>query len=115
MRLDNLRKAYKIAENVSVDYDGMTPEEIKEIDDALDIIFKLAKTAIERAESEAEETSKLNKIQEITARALRSLDPINLYKACCINEIAEILGVKLEDPAEKSDDNKDQITFDDII
>ena len=58
---------------------------------------------------------KLEKIQEITARALRSSDPINLYKACCINEIAEILGVKVEDPADKSDDNKDQITFDDII
>ena len=58
---------------------------------------------------------KLDKIKTITERALRSSDPINLYKACCINEIAEILGVKLEDPAEESDSNKDQITFDDII
>ena len=59
--------------------------------------------------------NKLSKIQEITARALRSSDPINLYKASCINEIAELLGVKVEDPAEKSDNNKDQITIDDII
>ena len=50
MRLEQLRKAYKIAENVSVDYSGMTPEEIKELDDALDTIFKLARTAIERTE-----------------------------------------------------------------
>ena len=57
----------------------------------------------------------LSKIKEITARALRSSDPINLYKSCCINEIAELLGVKVEDPAEKSDSNKDQITIDDII
>lgn len=50
MRLEQLRKAYKIAENVSVDYSGMTPEDIKELDDALDTVFKLAKEAIERAE-----------------------------------------------------------------
>lgn len=50
MRLDCLRKQLKIAENVSVNYDGMTPEEIKELDDALDTVFKLARTAIERAE-----------------------------------------------------------------
>ena len=41
MRLEQLRKAYKLAENVSVDYSGMTPEEIKELDDALDTVFKL--------------------------------------------------------------------------
>ena len=56
----------------------------------------------------------LSKIREITARALRSSDPINLYKSCCINEIAELLGVKVEDPAEKTE-SKGQITFDDII
>lgn len=55
----------------------------------------------------------LSKIQEITARALRSSDPINLYKACCINEIAEVLGVKAPDPAET--ESKGQITIDDII
>lgn len=57
---------------------------------------------------------KLDKVKTITERALRSSDPINLYKASCINEIAEVLGVKLEDPAPESD-NKGQITFDDII
>ena len=61
-----------------------------------------------------ENTVKLSKVKEITARALRSSDPINLYKACCINEIAELLGVKLEDPVEESD-SKGQITIDDII
>ena len=63
----------------------------------------------------AEAILKLDKVKTITERALRSSDPINLYKASCINEIAELLGVKVEDPAEKSDNNKDQITFDDII
>lgn len=57
---------------------------------------------------------KLDKIKTITERALRSSDPINLYKALCINEIAEVLGVKVEDPAEKTE-SKGQITFDDII
>ena len=50
MRLNCLRDQLKIAESVSVDYGGMTPEEIKELDDALDTVFKLAMTAIERAE-----------------------------------------------------------------
>lgn len=62
----------------------------------------------------AEAILKLDKVKTITERALRSSDPINLYKASCINEIAEVLGVKLEDPAPESD-NKGQITFDDII
>ena len=57
---------------------------------------------------------KLEKVKEITARALRSSDPINLYKALCINEIAEVLGVRVEDPTEKTE-SKGQITFDDII
>ena len=115
MRLEALRRAYKIAENVSVDYDGMTPEEIKELDDALGTVFKLARTAIERDEEESEERDLISKIRVIVYRALLSSDPINLYKALCINEIAQILGVKVEDPAEESDNNKDQITFDDII
>lgn len=70
-----------------------------------------AKEALNMAK---EAINKLDKIQTITERALRSSDPINLYKALCINEIAEILGVKVEDPAEKKED-KGQITFDDII
>lgn len=57
---------------------------------------------------------KLDKIKTITERALRSSDPINLYKALCINEIAEVLGVRVTDPAEKTE-SKGQITFDDII
>lgn len=56
---------------------------------------------------------KLDKIKAITERALRSSDPINLYKALCIKEIAEVLGVKAPDP-EKTE-SKGQITFDDII
>ena len=61
-----------------------------------------------------ESLDKINKIRAITERALRSSDPINLYKALCINEIAEVLGVKVEDPAPKSE-GKGQITIDDII
>ena len=57
---------------------------------------------------------KLDKIKTITERALRSSDPINLYKALCIKEIAEVIGVKVEDPAPESDSKK-QITFDDIV
>ena len=56
---------------------------------------------------------KLDKIKTITERALRSSDPINLYKSLCINEIAEVLGVKAPAPAET--DSKGQITIDDII
>lgn len=56
---------------------------------------------------------KLNEIKTITERALRSSDPINLYKALCINEIAEILGVNAPAPAET--ESKGQITIDDII
>ena len=58
---------------------------------------------------------KLSKIKEITARALRSSDPINLYKAKSLEEIAEILGIEIKDPEATETDNKDQITIDDII
>ena len=58
---------------------------------------------------------KLSKIKEITERALRSQDPINLYKACCINEIAELLGIEEVKQDIKEQDDKDQITIDDII
>lgn len=57
---------------------------------------------------------KIQKIKDITERALRSEDPINLYKARALDEIAKILDIKLEAPAEESD-SKDQITFDDIL
>ena len=65
MRLEALRRAYEIAENVSVDYTGMTPEEIKELDDALDIIFKLAKEAILKAEAVDIEPQDMNKTKEV--------------------------------------------------
>ena len=57
---------------------------------------------------------KLSKIQTITERALRSEDPINLYKARALDEIAQLLGIELKAPAEQAD-SKDQLTFDDII
>ncbi len=57
---------------------------------------------------------KLSKIQTITERALRSEDPINLYKARALEEIAKILGIELKAPAEQADSN-DQLTFDDIL
>lgn len=57
---------------------------------------------------------KLSKIQTITERALRSEDPINLYKAKALDDIAQLLGIKRETPAEQTDSN-DQLTFDDII
>lgn len=58
----------------------------------------------------------IQKIKDITERALRSEDPINLYKARSLEEIAKILGIELEapDPAEDPD-SKDQITIYDII
>jgi hypothetical protein len=61
-----------------------------------------------------EAIGKLNRIQAITERALRSSDPINLYKACCINEIADVLGVRVTAPDPETD-SKGQITIDDII
>ena len=57
---------------------------------------------------------KLGKIQTITERALRSEDPINLYKARALEDIAQLLGIKREAPAEQTDSN-DQLTFDDIL
>lgn len=57
---------------------------------------------------------KLSKIQTITERALRSEDPINLYKARALEEIAQLLGIELKAPAPESDSN-DQLTFDDIL
>lgn len=56
----------------------------------------------------------INRIKTIVERALRSSDPINSYKAKSLDEIAAILGVKIEDPADTGLD-KEQITIDDII
>lgn len=55
----------------------------------------------------------LDKITEIVTRGLKAQDPINLYKANCLNEIAEILEIKVE-PEDKPNDS-DQMTIDDII
>ncbi len=60
------------------------------------------------------EIDELQKIKEITARALRSEDPINLYKARALEEIADILGIETIAPAPAAD-SKGQITIDDII
>ena len=60
-----------------------------------------------------DELYKLNKIREITTRAVKSQDPINLYKALCINEIAKILGVAVE--PEKEKEPSEQITIDEIL
>lgn len=70
--------------------------------------------------SEVDEVYKLiedlDKIKAITERALRSSDPINLYKSLCIKEIADILEVKItESEAEATVKDKDQITIDDIL
>lgn len=59
MRLESLRKAYKIAQDISVDYTDKTPEEIKELDDALDTVFTLAKQKIIEAEEEIERKERL--------------------------------------------------------
>ena len=40
----------------------------------------------------------ISKIKEITERALRSEDPINLYKARALDDIAEILGIEIKEP-----------------
>ena len=59
------------------------------------------------------EIEELSKIKEITSRALRSQDPINIYKANCLEEIAKTLEIKVE-PEDKPNDS-DQMTIDDII
>lgn len=53
------------------------------------------------------------KIKKIVERALRSSDAINSFKAKSIEEIADILGVVIED--EEPENNENQITFDDIL
>lgn len=61
------------------------------------------------------EVDEVYKIKEITERALRSEDPINLYKARALDDIAEILGIEIKEPEAEETDSKDQITIDDII
>ena len=51
------------------------------------------------------------RIKEIVARAFRSQDPINLYKAQSLNEIADILEIKIND----DNGSGSQITIDDVI
>jgi hypothetical protein len=75
---------------------------------------KSGRTDYEAFDRGAEAIGKLNRIQAITERALRSEDPINLYKARAIDEIAKILNIELKAPAPESD-SKGQITFDDIL
>lgn len=75
---------------------------------------KAGRTDYEAFDRAEQAILKLDKIKTIVERALRSSDPINLYKSLCINEIAQILGVKVEDPDEKKE-SKGQITIDDII
>lgn len=58
-----------------------------------------------------DELYKLEKIREIVTRALKSQDPINLYKALSINEIAELLNITIE-PESKPNE---QITIDDLL
>lgn len=57
------------------------------------------------------QNNELEKIREIVTRALKSQDPINLYKALCINEIAELLNITIE-PESKPNE---QITIDDLL
>ena len=58
-----------------------------------------------------DELYKLEKIREIVTRAVKSQDPINLYKALSINEIAKILSI----PIEQEQKPNDQITIDEIL
>ena len=74
---------------------------------------KAGRTDYEAFDRAEQAILKIDKIKTITERALRSSDPINLYKALCINEIAEVLGVKAPDPDKT--ESKCQITFDDIL
>lgn len=72
--------------------------------------YEEAKKKLERQQGE-----EISKIKEITERALRSEDPINLYKARALDDIAEILGIEIKEPEAEEANSKDQITIDDII
>lgn len=80
---------------------------------AILLYAKAGRTDYEAFDIAEQAILKLDKIKTITERALRSSDPINLYKALCIKEIAEVLGVKAPDPDKV--ESKGQITIDDII
>lgn len=73
---------------------------------------KSGRSDYEAFDKAIEAFTKLNMIREITARALRSSDPINYYKAQSLKDIAKICGLKIEDPA---DNSNNQITIDEII
>ncbi len=60
-----------------------------------------------------DELNTLEKIREIVTRAVKSQDPINLYKALSINEIAKLLNIAVE--PEKKEDSNEQITIDEIL
>ena len=99
MRLEALRRAYKIAENVSVDYKDMTPEEVEELDDALDIIFKLARLKIEEAETKEitelkEELEKLETGNEVKAGVMTVNEYIS-KKEALVKKIKELEEVEL--------------------
>lgn len=99
MRLEQLRKAYKIAKNVSVDYKDMTPEEVEELDDALDIIFKLARLKIEEAETKEitelkEELEKLETGNEVKAGVMTVNEYIS-KKEALVKKIKELEEVEL--------------------
>ena len=99
MRLEALRRAYKIAENVSVDYRDMTPEEVEELDDALDIIFKLARLKIEEAETKEitelkEELEKLETGNEVKAGVMTVNEYIS-KKEALVKKIKELEEVEL--------------------
>ena len=57
------------------------------------------------------QNNELEKIREIVTRALKSQDPINLYKALCIDYIAELLNITIEPESKPSE----QITIDDLL
>lgn len=84
-------------------------------DEAKEVLLNVGNFTKEAFKVSIKSLDDIIKIKDITERALRSSDPINLYKACCINEIAEILGVQLDEPAPAADNNDNQITIDDII
>lgn len=99
MRLEALRRAYKIAENVSVDYKDMTPEEVEELDDALDIIFKLARLKIEEAETKEitelkKELEKLETGNEVKAGVMTVNEYIS-KKEALVKKIKELEEVEL--------------------
>ena len=56
MRIDvkKLEEAIKITECISIDYEDADEEEIAQIDDALDLIFRVAREKLKELKKEAE-------------------------------------------------------------